>query len=1074
MPSELSKDIEHGFDPEVTLGMEGHGHIQEVAPMAQTGTPCPLPGHLSHGGRNRSWPFPEWTRYRCRACIGQGATGVVFKVDDPRLNRTVAMKVLHESALAHAGAFLREARALAKVVHPNVAKVHEVGEVNGRPYFTMQFLQGDSLQNIGEQFTLAERVEILRQTCEGVHAAHGNGLLHRDLKPANIMVEKDPEGHLHAYVVDFGMAGALQAPCRGDCESNATQSLPSTDAFFPLMNRQEACQLPPDQQIRFPTLHLNLDLPSFTQISTGLSGGRIMGTPAFMSPEQAEGAALDQRSDVYSLGSTLYATLTGRLPFPGESLHSTIGKVAQSRPDSPRSFNAAIPRDLEAIIRKAMEKDPHRRYPSAKALGTELERWSRGDAVEALTANPIYCMYRWLKKNRVLATTGALLGISLLAASALGLQENPSTNEQAKYYQFFGQEAERLEAALALSESIPLHDTQPERQAIKEKISHLEYAIAHSGSVAEAPGLYAVGRGYLVLENWKAARQSLERAWELGLQTPEMAFALVTCLVSIYQDELQDLPSLTRAERKKQLDKTLKPSIQSFLTLARQGSQSATTAYAEALLAKIEGRFEEAIAKADQTLKKQPWRVHAVILKASAYYERAMATPPGLKDLERASALLEQARYMARSCCAVYELEAWIQFRKMQHAATLRRNFMSGMGPLMESLRNAKKANSRSWNASLLEAQALLWSRDETNDWYWSQEKDQRRMPETMQRVISCTDKVLESAPNSTQALSIKGCAFWVLAQWEQKRGIDPRRSLDKAIEIFSKALQKARFQAATLINLGTCSAIKGDWELANGRDPASSYGEALRHYTEAESTVKNSALSYNMAMVRKNIARCLCWQGIDPQSMMEAAWKDISRSKVLAPHKTSDDVLAEFQLQKAEYAIWQGNTDTAAILEGRRYAEIAIRQNPGDPKAMKALAWSHLLASLTGNYDADLDLAERMLEMALRATPKDAGLLYHHAWLALERFRRAPSRKGYQAMESRITKALKRHDAMPELHFLAMEACRLAMKHGVRAIPPSSWRERMETHHLKALLMNPLVKQQTEKLLATTVHLPL
>jgi serine/threonine-protein kinase len=259
--------------------------------------------------------------YEVLEVVGQGGMGVVLKAFDPALHRPVAIKVLAAEYAANGSArkrFAREAQAAAAVIHDHVVPVHAVDAQASPPYLVMAFIPGQSLQQRIDRSGPLELKEILRigmQTASGLAAAHAQGLVHRDIKPANIMLENGIE---RVRITDFGLARAV-----GD--GSVTQS------------------------------------------------GAVAGTPQYMAPEQAGGEAVDQRADLFALGSTLYAMCTGRAPFRGSSGLAVLRQVCDVEPTSIRVLNPDLPRWLEGIIRKLHAKDPGKRFQSAAEVADLLE-----------------------------------------------------------------------------------------------------------------------------------------------------------------------------------------------------------------------------------------------------------------------------------------------------------------------------------------------------------------------------------------------------------------------------------------------------------------------------------------------------------------------------------------------------------------------------------------------------------------------------------------------------------------------------------------------------------------------------
>src|SRR5262249_7580589 len=290
-----------------------------------TGGYTPVPRHTCA-------ELPEIPGYQVEALLGRGGMGAVYKARHLRLNRFVALKMLLAGAYAgpHERArFQREAEAVASLRHTHIVQVYDVGDHEGRPYFTMEFLEGGSLAQAlaGTPQPARPAAALVATLAEAMQVAHQGGIVHRDLKPANILLaaEGTPK------VADFGLARHLEGE------------------------------------------------PVLT-----LSGARI-GTPSYMAPEQVLGktGTIGPATDIYALGAVLYEMLTGRPPFRGETASETERQVLHDEPVSPSRLNPKVPRDLETICLKCLVKEPGRRYGSAAALAADLRRFVEGRPIQA-------------------------------------------------------------------------------------------------------------------------------------------------------------------------------------------------------------------------------------------------------------------------------------------------------------------------------------------------------------------------------------------------------------------------------------------------------------------------------------------------------------------------------------------------------------------------------------------------------------------------------------------------------------------------------------------------------------------
>jgi len=331
-------------------------------------------GPLIEDGKGARPVLIDFGGYELLEELGRGGQGVVYRARQKSLNRIVALKVIglgHWAATAHVKRFRKEAEAAARLEHPGIVPIYEVGERDGSCFFSMKFVEGGQLDAFIKREPMSPRqaVELLAKIARTVQFAHERGILHRDIKPGNILLDAKGEPQL----TDFGLARLVEQ------ESTVTNSFD------------------------------------------------VLGTPSYMSPEQAGGYAkeLTAAADVYGLGAVFYQLLTGHPPFAGGTTYETIRLVLETDPRRPRLWNPKVDRDLEVIVFKCLEKDPQKRYPTAEALAEDLERWLSHKPIRARPASLFLRTRKWIQRNPVTTVLGPSLAALAIALGILFWKTEP-------------------------------------------------------------------------------------------------------------------------------------------------------------------------------------------------------------------------------------------------------------------------------------------------------------------------------------------------------------------------------------------------------------------------------------------------------------------------------------------------------------------------------------------------------------------------------------------------------------------------------------------------------------------------
>jgi len=306
--------------------------------------------------------------------MARGGMGVIFKARQISLNRIVALKMILAGRLASRAAvqrFYTEAQAAAKLDHPNIVPIYEIGEHDGQHYFSMKFVEGGSLAERILDFRLpicdlksndapsvtpkSQIARLLAKVSRAVHYAHQRGILHRDIKPGNILLD----AHGEPFVTDFGLAKLVES------DTDLTRTM------------------------------------------------AVIGTASYMAPEQASGKQITIAADVYSLGAVLYELLAGRPPFRSGSVLDVMRQVVECEPEKPRALNPDVPPDLETICLKCLEKEPARRYASAQALADDLDRWLRREPIHARPSTVCEKAEKWVRRKPMVTSLAAAVALAI-------------------------------------------------------------------------------------------------------------------------------------------------------------------------------------------------------------------------------------------------------------------------------------------------------------------------------------------------------------------------------------------------------------------------------------------------------------------------------------------------------------------------------------------------------------------------------------------------------------------------------------------------------------------------------------
>ncbi|MFH1227325.1 MAG: tetratricopeptide repeat protein [Planctomycetota bacterium] len=532
-------------------------------------------------------------KYTIEKKLGQGGMGAVYLAVDPALNRKVAIKIITSKDEKLLERFQLESSAVARLKHPNIVQVYEVGVVSlpsaaggsarKQHYFTMDYIEGIPLDKLirGKPKPSFQNIaRIIQQVASALHYAHSQKLVHRDIKPANILIDNSG----NAYLTDFGVAKQLSGLDR----------------------------------------HLTMT-------------GATVGTPSYMPPEQAMGekGAIDQRSDIFSLGATLYHCLTGRLPFTGKEVYDVLNKVINEDPPLPSSIIRSIPEDLETICLKCLAKDKAKRYQTALELGQDIDSYLRGGQIDAQRTSPISKVLLKVKKNKTasLGIAGAILILIIgliISSTVSSFRTTSKLEEYRREANYYFNKSEYEKALASCEKALAILPEEPEMEGLKKKCLTLleekkkndKDAAEKSKTALEQARIITAKNQALMEETEKRVKESAEKSKAIIEQAELRARAKTI---------------LDRASGASTPDQRIKIAQEALAIDPTFGDAYQIIGYAYKAKAAESGRspdaYRELIDKAYEYFTKA---IEATPTLAYSYYERAMITAYTYNKLEDA------------------------------------------------------------------------------------------------------------------------------------------------------------------------------------------------------------------------------------------------------------------------------------------------------------------------------------------------------------------------------------------------------------------------------------------------------
>ncbi len=594
--------------------------------------------------------------------------------------------------------------------------------------------------------------------------------------------------------------------------------------------------------------------------------GAVMGTPAFMSPEQARGniRQLDRRTDVYSLGATLYELLTGRPPFDAIQMIDVILAVLNVTPKSPRELVCHLPADLEIITLKCLEKEPGLRYDSARALAEDIQRHIDGTRIMGRPAGLGYRLRRLGRRHKGLFILGIAATILILFLIGLGVRLKLQSLQQARLAHELGQNIKEIELFMRAAYFLPLHDVSREQATIRQRMVEFAEKLHHADAPTAAALHYALGRGHLVLREYPEAQSALEQAWAAGYRTPETRLALGLTLGERYRQEREQTQRMGSKrwaeEQERRLSaQYLRPAL-SYLEGTASGLE--TPSYIQGLLAFYHQDDVLALELSQRAQRETPWMAEPVKLEGDIYQAK------GIKFLDRG--LHSDGR------------EQLIRAAERHHAASL-----------------INRSDSR-----MYEAEAVDWIRIMEVD-------DESGSAVTTGQVgaLRATEQAMTAAPRGAAGFQLRAWAYWRTGFAKLYRGQDAEPDFSQSIDLAHKAISLNPQDWQSFYYYALAIAGTADAQEANGKDITALNQQAIEALKSSIRLNPNFAWTWNDLGLRYlNMFINQKQRGVyDDKKFAEVQMAFLEAARLDPLYANAFNNLTALYIEKAQYLVQYG-----------------------------------------------------------------------------------------------------------------------------------------------------------------------